>query len=288
MPRQEDTGAPGYEGRPLPRPDDELVDQGLAFDVGTLMSRRRILGVFGLGAATVGLAACGAGATTTSATTGTGSGSATAAGSLPEIPDETAGPYPGDGSNGVDVLSASGVVRSDIRSSFGSSTTTADGVPLRIELTVLDSAKGMAPMEGAAVYLWHCDAAAGYSLYDRAVADENYLRGVQPAAADGRLAFTTVFPGAYSGRWPHVHFQVFRDVTAATSATGRLRTSQLALPRDASEAVYADGRYPSSARNLSRSSLDTDLVFRDGYALQLARVTGSNDSGYTASLVVPV
>jgi hypothetical protein len=31
---------PTYEGRPLARPDDELVDQGLSFDVTTLLSRR--------------------------------------------------------------------------------------------------------------------------------------------------------------------------------------------------------------------------------------------------------
>ena len=37
-----------------------------------------------------------------------------------EIPEETAGPYPGDGSNGANVLTESGVVRSDITSSFGS------------------------------------------------------------------------------------------------------------------------------------------------------------------------
>ena len=56
---------PTYQGRPLPRPDEELVDQGLAFDVGTLMSRRRLLGVLGLGAAGMGLAACGASASPT-------------------------------------------------------------------------------------------------------------------------------------------------------------------------------------------------------------------------------
>lgn len=36
-----------------------------------------------------------------------------------EVPDETAGPYPGDGSNGPNVLTESGIVRSDIRPGFG-------------------------------------------------------------------------------------------------------------------------------------------------------------------------
>jgi hypothetical protein len=41
------TGVPSYEGRRLPRPGEELVDQGLAFDVGTLLNRRRLLQVLG-------------------------------------------------------------------------------------------------------------------------------------------------------------------------------------------------------------------------------------------------
>ena len=50
-PQDQDTT---YEGRVLPRPDEELVDQGLGFDVATLLSRRKLLGLFGIGAATVG------------------------------------------------------------------------------------------------------------------------------------------------------------------------------------------------------------------------------------------
>src|SRR5580765_5929284 len=104
---------PSYEGRPLVRPDDEVVDQGLGFDVGTLMDRRRMLRTLGFGVAAIGLAACGANsassssspaATTASAAAGTSTAAATtAAGASSEIPDETAGPYPGDGSNGPDV-----------------------------------------------------------------------------------------------------------------------------------------------------------------------------------------
>ena len=91
--------ARSYEGRPLPRDAEELVGQGLGFDVGTLLSRRRLLTVLGLGAASVGLAACGAAGSTSSSAS-----SSSATSSAGEIPDETAGPYPGDGSNGPDVL----------------------------------------------------------------------------------------------------------------------------------------------------------------------------------------
>src|SRR5687767_8105609 len=113
-----------FEGRPLPRPEEELVDQGLAFDVGTLLSRRRLLAILGLGAASVGLAACDSGSTGTAASSSSSSSSSSASSSsatgttaaVGEIPEETAGPFPGDGSNGPDLLEQSGVVRSDIRS----------------------------------------------------------------------------------------------------------------------------------------------------------------------------
>ena len=72
-----------------------------------------------------------------------------------------------------------GVVRSDLRSSFGSSTTTAGGVPLTISLTVTDTANGCGPYAGAEVYLWHCDREGRYSMYSDGVTGENYLRGVQ-------------------------------------------------------------------------------------------------------------
>ena len=93
--------APRYEGRLLPRPDDELVDQGLGFDLATLVSRRGVLRGLGLGVVGLGLAACGSTATS----------SVSVAAASAEIPDETAGPYPGDGSNGPDVLQESGIVR---------------------------------------------------------------------------------------------------------------------------------------------------------------------------------
>ncbi|HEX9225051.1 MAG TPA: hypothetical protein VF885_00165, partial [Arthrobacter sp.] len=68
-------------------------------------------------------------------------------------------------------------LRKDITSSFGTSSTTADGVPLTVTLTLLDNANGCAPLAGAAVYAWHCDKDGKYSLYDAGLKNENYLRG---------------------------------------------------------------------------------------------------------------
>jgi protocatechuate 3,4-dioxygenase beta subunit len=271
---------PMYRGRPLPRPGEELVDQGLGFDVGTLMSRRRILQVFGLGAATMGLAACGAGTSSSSGASSSASG---------EIPDETAGPYPGDGSNGPDVLEQSGIVRSDIRSSFGEYSGTAEGVPMTLELTISDLANGGVPFAGAAVYVWHCTREGGYSLYSEGIEDQNFLRGVQIADDSGRVSFTSIFPACYDGRWPHIHFEVYPDQASITDSANAIATSQVALPQDVCELVYAEDGYESSVGNLAAVSLDGDNVFGDdGGASQLGTATGSVGNGYTVSLAVGV
>jgi protocatechuate 3,4-dioxygenase beta subunit len=272
---------------------DELHDhdRGLAFDLSTLLNRRRALTMLAAaGLAT--LAGCGSdpggssAASTASPAASTSSGSGSA--SCEEIPQETAGPYPGDGSNGPNVLAQSGIVRSDIRSSFGSASGTAEGMPLTINLTVVDQASGCAAREGAAVYLWHCNRNGQYSLYGQGVTDQNYLRGVQEAGSDGRVTFKSIFPGAYSGRWPHIHFEVYPDLSAATSASSLITTSQLALPEDACKLVYATDGYSQSLTNLAQTSLDSDNVFGDGSAQQLAKVTGDVAAGFTAELTIPV
>lgn len=215
------------------------------------------------------------------------SGSATGVRTLDRIPEETAGPYPGDGTNGPNALTEPGIVRDDIRSSVGSESVQADGVPLTIEMTIVDAGTGKA-LPGATVYLWHCDRLGRYSMYSSGVSSQNYLRGVQAADAQGVLRFASIFPGAYDGRWPHIHFHVFDSQRQATSGRNASVTSQLALPESICEQVYGAAGYESSARNLDRSSLDSDMVFRDGVDLQLATVTGSNSAGYTAKLTVGV
>jgi protocatechuate 3,4-dioxygenase beta subunit len=273
-----------YEGRPLPRPGDEVQDQGLGFDLDTLLGRRRVLRALGLGAAAFGIAACGTSTTSTSGTTHTA-----AAGASAEIPEETAGPYPGDGSNGANVLTQSGIVRSDIRTSFGTGSATAHGVPATIELTVTDIARGNVPFAGVAVYVWHCNRDGKYSLYSSGVENENYLRGVQITDAAGKVRFTSIFPACYSGRWPHIHFEVYPDQASITDAGNAIATSQIALPQDVASTVYAQGGYEQSVTNLAKISLATDNVFgNDSAAHQLGTVTGNTADGYAVSLAVAI
>ncbi|WP_433157761.1 intradiol ring-cleavage dioxygenase [Kribbella sp. CA-247076] len=284
---------------PPPKPPPEH-DLGLDHDLRTL-HRRRFLGLFA-GAGLVAVTGCSAdepGQATDTATTGqttpspsttstTPSARTTTSTDVDEIPDETAGPYPGDGSNGPNVLTESGIVRKDITRSFGSASGVATGVPLTVELTVLDAAKDT-PLAGAAVYLWHCDAQGRYSLYSDGATEENYLRGVQAADANGKVTFTSIFPAAYMGRWPHIHFEVYASLSEATAAGKISATSQLAFPKAVCDSVYATDGYDGSADNMQRTSLEDDNVFgEDDGVHQLATVTGDVGSGYVAKLNVGV
>jgi protocatechuate 3,4-dioxygenase beta subunit len=270
-------------------------DLGLSHDLPALLNRRRALGLLTGAGLAAALAACsgsdssGATPATSSTPSTPGSPSTTSTKIDGEVPEETGGPFPADGSNGANVLTESGVVRSDIRSSFGGTSTTAEGVRTTVDLTIFDmNGSDVTPYEGAAVYIWHCDREGRYSMYESEIADENYLRGVQAADADGKLTFTTVFPGAYQGRWPHIHFEVYKTAADAQKATGKLRTSQIALPEDACKRVYATSGYEQSVQNLARTPIDSDMVFSDGYSLQMAKATGTPEDGMTLKLNVAV
>jgi protocatechuate 3,4-dioxygenase beta subunit len=139
-----------------------------------------------------------------------------------------------------------------------------------------------------AIYVWHCDRDGRYSLYSGGVTNQNYLRGVQPTDANGKATFTSIFPACYSGRWPHIHFEVYPTVASATSVSNKTGTSQIALPKAACDLVYATAAYQQSITNLSQISLATDNVFSDGASLELATITGDVTSGMTAALTVAV
>ena len=279
-----------------------------------LVARRRALKWFagaGTAAMVAGCGGAGSDASASSVTTVTGSTAtptptptatatptptATTTGACIVDPTETAGPYPGDGTNTAsgstsNVLTVSGIVRSDIRSSFISSTNVAGGVLLKITLTLVNVNATCAPLAGYAIYLWQADRQGRYSLYTAAA--ESYLRGVQVTDANGQVTFTTIFPGCYDGRWPHMHFEVFSSLSNALSGRFSILTSQLAMPTAACTAVYADATtYPWSASNFARVSLSSDMVFGDNTSAQIAQqtpaLTGSPSAGYTGTALIGI
>jgi protocatechuate 3,4-dioxygenase beta subunit len=262
---------------------DDHGPEGLAADLPHLTRRRLLVTGLAMGGAAVSLWAARGGAQTV---TGIGAdGSACVA-----IPAETAGPFPADGTNVragqvVNILTEAGVIREDIRPSIAGLAPRAEGIGLTLELTLVDVRNACAPRAGHAVYLWHCDAQGVYSIYG--AADRNYLRGVGISDAQGQVRFTTVFPGCYPGRWPHLHFEVFASAEAAVSGERALLTSQFALPEAPCVAAYTgDARYAGSAEALARLDLSRDGVFRNGsaaeQAAQVLALEGDVRAGFVA------
>jgi len=266
------------------------------------LQRRQALSWLLAGGSAALLVGCGEGGDVTAAAGSSSSSSSSSSsggtGACVANASETNGPYPSDGSNTVNgmvsnVLQASGVVRSDIRSSFGSSTNTAPGVPMTLRLSVVNSNNNCASLAGYAIYLWHCTRDGLYSLYSSGVQNENYLRGVQVTDASGNATFTTIFPGCYAGRYPHIHFEVYPSLSMATLYTNRLLTSQLGLPRDVCSTVYSGASgYSQSVANLAGVTIANDNVFGDNSSAQItqmtAAVSGSVAAGYDATILVGV
>lgn len=282
-------------------------DGGLQDDLHLIMQqnlkRRQALSWLLAGGSAALLVGCGGGSSESaspsgSSSSGSSSSSSGGTGACIANASETAGPYPSDGSNTVsgmvsNVLEQSGVVRGDIRSSFGSASGVAGGVPMTLKLSVVNSNNNCAVLSGYAVYLWHCTREGAYSLYTSGVQNENFLRGVQVTDSNGEVTFTSIFPGCYAGRYPHIHFEVYPSLAMATLYTNRILTSQMALPRDVCGTVYAGASgYSQSVSNLSGITIANDNVFADNSTAQIAQMTpaftGSIAAGYNGSMLVGV
>jgi protocatechuate 3,4-dioxygenase beta subunit len=285
-------------------------DRGLHYDLERLraLDRRRALGLLGAAGGTLALAACGGedqsgtGTSTptptpTSTATATPTPTATATStSCTAFASETNGPYPADGTNTSrgatsNVLTINAFQRSDIRTSLINSTTEAPGVLMQVTLTLANVNSSCAPLAGYAVYLWHCDATGQYSLYD--LPAESYLRGIQVSDANGQVTFTTIVPGCYAGRYPHIHFEVFSSLANATSGNYAVLISQLAIPAAVCEAVYADSSvYGASLSRFRNTSIASDNIFGDNSSAQTAVMTltisGSASAGYSANTTVGI
>lgn len=272
----------------------DLFDLGLQADLAmarqTGLTRRRVLklGLLGVSAFLASCIAPNSG----SGNGGSGSVVATSASDCAvNIPTETAGPYPADGSNAfnqnLNALTLAGIVRSDMRTSLGTGTV-AEGVLFNLEMKLVNTNASCAPLAGYTVYAWHCNRDGEYSMYSTAVVDEDYLRAVQAADSEGVVKFTSIFPGCYSGRWPHIHFEVYPSLEKTNTAQNAVLTSQIAITEETCQAAYAVAGYEASARNLPQITLATDNIFSDGASAQLATMTGDVTNGYTAKITVGI
>lgn len=211
-------------------------------------------------------------AASSSSSSGSSSGSSSSSGSCTVSPEETAGPFP--------TITPSSLVSSNIVSD-------RTGVPFTIKITINNTNNNCSGLAGAIVDIWHCDAAGNYSEYGgTSMQTTNYtsvhfLRGRQTTDASGLVTFTSIFPGWYSGRAPHIHVHVY------SSGGTTLKITQIAFPTDVCDTVYttATTYYTKGKQDTSNAS---DNVFSDSLANELATVTGSVSAGYTLTHIVSV
>ena len=208
----------------------------------------------------------------TETTTDTESSSGEGSGDCTLTPSETEGPFP--------THDPASLERVDIRSD-------REGVVMDVNITVQDSGNGCAGLSEAIVDIWHCDAEGYYSEYGGSgmqqvdLTSAHFLRGRQATNDEGLVTFTSIFPGWYRGRAPHIHVHIY-------DASGQsLLVTQIAFPGEITEAVYttATDMYPNGTQDTSN---DNDNVFRDGYANELATLTGSVANGYTLTHAIVV
>lgn len=65
-----------------------------------------------------------------------------------------------------------------------------------------------------------------------------------------------------------------------------MKTSQIAFPEEINSAVYATGVYASKGQNPTKNT--NDGIFADGVTSELAALTGSASSGYSATFQVGI
>jgi protocatechuate 3,4-dioxygenase beta subunit len=189
-------------------------------------------------------------------------------------PSETLGPYPAF-QNGIVTLSS--IYRQDMVSDLTGRFADRTGVPLTMDIKLVNVNNNCAPLVGYDVYVWHCDKDGNYSYYG-SYTNSYFLRAAQTTNACGEVTFNSIFPGWYSGRHPHLHLAV--ALGASSQAVTQMAWSQSVLT-----AVYSSSLY--SARGQADTSLSADGIFQ-GNTGQIATTTGSVATGYRSQWVLGI
>lgn len=225
------------------------------------ISRRAAFAALGSAAAAGVAVACGDSTTAPSDTSSSGTTTTSTNSACVVTPTETIGPYP----------SRTDMFRSDVRES-------RSGTVLMLTVRVVNANSSCAPVSGADVEIWQCDAAGDYSQYGSQTA-ATFLRGIQTTNAAGEVTFTTIYPGWYQGRATHIHVE-------ATMSGRSVKVTQIAFPDEVSNAVHTQGVYAS--RGTNPTSTQSDSIFADSLASELVTPTGSPSAGYSATFQIAV
>jgi protocatechuate 3,4-dioxygenase beta subunit len=150
------------------------------------------------------------------------------------------------------------------------------GVPLTLRVVVVNAAT-CKPIKGAAVDIWHCDAAGAYSGV-AAQRNRTFLRGIQRTNAQGLAVFQTIYPGYYPGRTVHIHVKVHL-------AGNVIHTGQLYFSDAVTDAVFRRTPYSSRPRRRTRNA--NDSVYRNGGRRSLLRLRKTR-TGYLGTITMGV
>jgi protocatechuate 3,4-dioxygenase beta subunit len=175
-------------------------------------------------------------------------------------PELTEGPY----------YIAGEKVRRDIRDGH-------PGTLLTLRLTVL-SASSCKPIKGAAVDIWHADAAGNYSGFGAGSSSRTFLRGTQKTDKNGLAVFTTIYPGWYQGRAVHIHVKVHVGGNV-------VHTGQLFFADAVSQAVYKNAPY--AARGNADMPNASDSIYVNGGKYGLLKVA-KKGTGYVGTIAMGV
>ena len=182
---------------------------------------------------------------------------------------ETAGPFP--------TITPASLVTSNI---VGDRT----GVAFTVNITVKNINDACNVLQGAIVDIWHCDKDGNYSEYGNTPMQTtdytayHFLRGRQTTDANGKVTFTSIFPGWYQSRATHIHVHIY------TASGTSLLITQIAFPEDSSSAVVTVNAATSYGYTKGMTGYTynaSDNVFSDGTSNEMSTVSGSLSAGYT-------
>jgi protocatechuate 3,4-dioxygenase beta subunit len=139
------------------------------------------------------------------------------------------------------------------------------GLPLRVSFQVVRSGD-CSPVSNASIDVWHSGSDGIYSSFatgticnpgQQDVHSQMFCRGVQITDANGRVDFSTVFPGWYTGRTIHIHFTL--RINGKESVT-----SQLYFDDMLTDQILAQGYY--ATRGKRDTTNNSDFIFSSGGA----------------------
>lgn len=209
--------------------------------------------------------------TTTDTTSGAGNGSSSTGCSVTN--SETEGPFP--------TKSPSTLVQSNIVSD-------RTGVPFTMAITIQNVNTSCTALQGAIVDIWHCDKDGNYSEYGGSgmqptdYTTVHFLRGRQTTDVNGKVSFTSIFPGWYNGRATHIHVHIYN--TAGKS----LLVTQIAFPEGADSAVVQVAASTGYKGMNGYTYNATDNVFSDGTSNEMSSISGSVSGGFTLTHTIKV